>query len=94
VVTVLNQIYEEDFVGFSHGFRPGRSQHQAPVSSMDALWVYDIVAGFLQQWKDRLEKFGLELHPDKTRLIEFGREAGSSSSERRFVSDSLRSSVS
>ena len=23
VVTVLNQIYEEDFLGFSYGFRPG-----------------------------------------------------------------------
>jgi RNA-directed DNA polymerase len=33
VVTVLNQIYEEDFLGFSYGFRPGRSQHQA----LDAL---------------------------------------------------------
>ena len=186
VVTVLNQIYEEDFLGFSYGFRPGRSQHQA----LDALWVGimrkkvnwildadvqgffdnlshewlikfvehrvadrrilrlirkwlragvseegewsktevgtpqgsvaspllaniylhyvfdlwiehwrkhrasgdvivvryadDIVTGFehradaerfLQDWKDRLQKFGLELHPDKTRLIEFGRQA-------------------
>ena len=35
VVWVLNQIYEEDFVGFSYGFRPGRSQHNA----LDALWV-------------------------------------------------------
>jgi len=35
VVTVLNQIYEEDFVGFCYGFRPGRSQHDA----LDALWV-------------------------------------------------------
>jgi hypothetical protein len=35
IATVLNQIYEEDFVGFSYGFRPGRSQHQA----LDALWV-------------------------------------------------------
>jgi RNA-directed DNA polymerase len=33
VVAVLNQIYEEDFLGFSYGFRPGRSQHQA----LDAL---------------------------------------------------------
>jgi len=32
---VLNQIYEVDFVGFSYGFRPGRSQHRA----LDALWV-------------------------------------------------------
>ena len=30
---------------------------------------------FLQEWRERLQKFGLELHPDKTRLIEFGRFA-------------------
>ncbi len=35
VVWILNQIYEEDFVGFSYGFRPGRSQHNA----LDAIWV-------------------------------------------------------
>jgi RNA-directed DNA polymerase len=35
VATILNQIYEEDFRGFSYGFRPGRSQHQA----RDALYV-------------------------------------------------------
>jgi len=186
VVTILNQIYEEDFKGFSYGFRPKRSQHDG----LDALWVGimrkkvnwvldadirgffdaidhgwmmkfvehriadrrilrlirkwlragvseegkwtktevgtpqgavaspllanvylhysfdlwiehwrkhcatgdvivvryadDIVVGFehrheaerfLQEWRERMEKFGLELHPDKTRLIEFGREA-------------------
>src|SRR5215216_1313029 len=32
---VLNAIYEEDFLGFSYGFRPGRSQHDA----LDALIV-------------------------------------------------------
>ncbi len=47
VVTVLNAIYEEDFLGFSYGFRPGRSQHDA----LDALsvaidrtrvnWIFD-----------------------------------------------------
>ena len=53
VVTVLNEIYEEDFLGFSYGFRPGRSQHDA----LDALtvglrrkkvnWVLDLdVRGF------------------------------------------------
>jgi len=53
VVTVLNQIYEEDFLGFSYGFRPGKSQHDA----LDALavglrrkkvnWVLDLdVRGF------------------------------------------------
>jgi len=30
---------------------------------------------FLEEFKDRLAKFGLELHPEKTRLIEFGRFA-------------------
>lgn len=30
---------------------------------------------FLAQLKERFQKFGLELHPDKTRLIEFGRHA-------------------
>jgi len=186
VVTILNQIYEVDFLGFSYGFRPGRSPHQAldalnvgitrkrvnwildadirgffdHVShewslkfmahrvadnrilrlirkwltagvSEDGEWsetklgtpqgavisplianVYlhyvfdlwakvwrekvasgevlivryadDLVAGFqkradaerfLQEFRERLAKFGLELHPDKTRLIEFGRFA-------------------
>jgi group II intron reverse transcriptase/maturase len=35
VVEVLNPIWEEDFLDFSYGFRPGRSQHQA----LDALYV-------------------------------------------------------
>jgi len=53
VVKVLEAIYEEDFIGFSYGFRPGRSQHDA----LDALnagiyrrrvdWVLDAdVQGF------------------------------------------------
>ncbi len=186
VVKILNQIYEEDFRGFSYGFRPGRDPHQA----LDALnvgiqrkcanWILDadirgffdhmshewtmkflehriadkrllrlitkwLTAGvsedgewsevsigtpqgavispllaniylhyvfdlwidawrkahvdgdvlvvryaddfvmgfqnrsdaeqFLELLRERLAKFGLELHPDKTRLIEFGRHA-------------------
>ena len=35
VVEVLNAVYEEDFLGFWYGFRPGRSQHDA----LDALSV-------------------------------------------------------
>jgi hypothetical protein len=30
---------------------------------------------FLEDLRERLKKFGLELHPDKTRRIEFGRFA-------------------
>jgi RNA-directed DNA polymerase len=52
-VEVMNAIYETDFLGFSYGFRPGRSQHNA----LDALytglltrkvnWVLDIdIRGF------------------------------------------------
>ncbi len=32
---VMNAIYEEDFLGFSYGFRPGRSPHEA----LDALYA-------------------------------------------------------
>jgi RNA-directed DNA polymerase len=193
VAEVMQAIYEADFLGFSYGFRPGRSQHQA----LDALaygltkkkvnWVLDAdirgffdaidreqliqfvehrigdkrVVGLLhkwlhagvmeagqltesetgtaqgaaispllanvylhyaldlwaQQWRmrhargemiivryaddfvigfeykadgerfhaelaERLAKFKLELHPDKTRLIEFGRFAASNRAER------------
>ncbi|MGY8678536.1 group II intron reverse transcriptase/maturase [Bradyrhizobium sp. UFLA05-153] len=35
VAALLNAIYEEDFLGFSYGFRPGRGAHDA----MDALCV-------------------------------------------------------
>jgi group II intron reverse transcriptase/maturase len=193
VVTILNQICEVDFMGFSYGFRPGRSPHQALDAltvgiqrkkvnwildadvmgffdnlshewalkfiahrvadrrvlrlirkwlkagvSEDGQWsesnkgtpqgsvasplianVYmhylfdlwadvwrrkvakgdviivryadDLVMGFqhradaerfLREFKERLAKFGLELHPDKTRLIEFGRYAASDRKQR------------
>ena len=186
MVTILNEIYEEDFRGFSYGFRPGRSPHQALdalnvgirrkrvnyildadirgfFDNMDHEWTMkfiehrvadkrvlrlirkwltagvsedgqwsetkvgtpqgavvspllanaylhyifdlwaevwrekvakgdmivvryadDLVVGFqyraeaerfLKEFQERLAKFGLELHPEKTRLIEFGRFA-------------------
>jgi group II intron reverse transcriptase/maturase len=193
VVEVLNAIYEEDFLGFSYGFRPKRGQHDAldalavgitqtkvnwivevdvraffdTVSHEwlirfvehriadvrmirlirkwlkagvmdDGLWspseagtpqgavvsptlaniylhysfdlwaerwrhheahgnvIYvryadDIVAGFehqsdavrfLAELRERLETFALSLHPDKTRLIEFGRHAAADRAKR------------
>ena len=186
VVEVLNAIYEEDFLGFSYGFRPGRKPHDALdalavgldrkkvnwvldadicdfFSRLDHVWIEkflehriadkrvlrlirkwlnagviedgnwsetiegspqgasvspllanvylhyvfdrwarqwrrrhargdviivrfadDLVAGFehlgdakrfLADLRERFAKFGLELHPEKTRLIEFGRFA-------------------
>jgi RNA-directed DNA polymerase len=65
VVQVLNQIWEEDFLDFSYGFRPGRSQHDA----LDALYVgisskkvnyvldLDIRSFFDKVGHDHLEKF-------------------------------------
>ena len=47
VVEVLNAIYEEDFLGFSYGFRPGRSQHDAldalaaAITHMKVNWILD-----------------------------------------------------
>ena len=32
---MLNGIYETDFLGFSYGYRPGKSQHKA----LDALYT-------------------------------------------------------
>jgi RNA-directed DNA polymerase len=65
VVEVLNAIYEEDFLGFSYGFRPGRGSHDA----LDALatgivkkkvnWVLDadIRDFFTSLDQDWLQKF-------------------------------------
>lgn len=65
IVQVLNAIYEEDFLGLSYGFRPGRSQHDA----LDALvtgigktkvnWILDAdIRSFFdmvsQEWLIRL----------------------------------------
>src|ERR1700691_892094 len=45
---VLNTIYEEDFLGFSYGFRPKRSQHDAldalvvGISSTKVNWILEV----------------------------------------------------
>ena len=47
VVKVLSTIYEEDFLGFSYGFRPGCSQHDAldaltvGIKSQKVRWILD-----------------------------------------------------
>jgi RNA-directed DNA polymerase len=52
-VEVLNAIYETDFLGFSYGFRPGRSPHRALQALTDGMmtrkvnWVLDLdIRGF------------------------------------------------
>ena len=60
-VAVLNAIYEEDFLGFSYGFRPGRGQHDAldalsvAISGTPVNWILDAdIRGFFdglsQDW--------------------------------------------
>jgi len=61
VVVVLNAIYEEDFLGFSYGFRPGRGQHDAldalsvAISATPVNWILDadirsFFDGLSQDW--------------------------------------------
>jgi len=61
VVTVLNAIYEEDFLGLSYGFRPARGQHDAldalsvAISHTRVNWILDAdIKGFFdnvnQEW--------------------------------------------
>ena len=58
--------------------------HHAHGDVIIVRWADDFVVGFedeqdarqfLAELRERFAKFGLELHPDKTRLIEFGRHA-------------------
>jgi group II intron reverse transcriptase/maturase len=83
---VLSQIWEEDFQGFSYGFRPGRGQHDA----LDALWVgivrkkvgwimdLDIRSFFDKLQHDRLVRFVEQRIGDRrvVRLIQKWLRAG------------------
>jgi len=65
-------------------------KHRAQGDVIVVRYADDFVMGFqhrleaercLQELRERLGKFGLELHPEKTRLIEFGRFAAERRSE-------------
>jgi len=66
-------------------------KHHARGDAIVVRYSDDIVMGFeqrndaerfLQEWKARMRKFGLELHPDKTRVVEFGRYAAENRKQR------------
>ncbi len=76
VATVLNQIYEVDFLGFSYGFRPGRGQHDA----LDALatgflvrkvnWILDAdISGFFDSLSQECLMDFLKLRVADRRLL-------------------------
>lgn len=86
VRTVLQCIYEEDFIGFSYGFRPQRSQHQAldalyvAITEMRVNWILDTdIEGFFDNIdRDWLVKFIEHRVGDKriVRLIQKWLNAG------------------
>ena len=59
VTEVLNAIYEQDFLGFSYGFRPGRSAHRAldmlsiGLTARKVSWVFD---ADIQHFFDTLDR--------------------------------------
>lgn len=63
LASVLSAVYEQDFLGFSYGFRPGRSQHDALDALMAALhsrkvnWILDCG---LQSFFDSIEHEWME----------------------------------
>jgi RNA-directed DNA polymerase len=86
VAEVLSAIYEADFLGFSYGFRPGRSPHQALASLHKALmtqkvnWVLDAdIRRFFDsvdhEWMLRMVAHRIA-DPRVLRLIELWLKAG------------------
>jgi group II intron reverse transcriptase/maturase len=65
---------------WAHHFRTRKARGQVIVVRYADDFVvgfqhHEEAAQFLDELRDRLRRFGLELHPDKTRLVEFGRFA-------------------
>src|SRR6202163_2715511 len=54
--TLLNAIYEEDFLGFSYGFRPGRGTHDALCVGIDSRKVNFILDADIRSFFDEVSK--------------------------------------
>jgi retron-type reverse transcriptase len=85
-LAVLNAIYEEDFLGFSYGFRPKRSQHNAldalivGISRKKVNYIFDAdIQSFCdsvsQEWLVRFLRHRIN-DPRMIRLIQKWRKAG------------------
>jgi group II intron reverse transcriptase/maturase len=86
VAGVLNAIYEEDFLGFSYGFRPQRNQHDALDALMVGItttrvnWILEVdIRGFFDEvnrdWLGRFLKHRI-VDPRILRLIQKWLKAG------------------
>lgn len=95
LIWVLNAIYEEEFLGFSYGFRPKRSQHDAldaiyiAITQKKVSWVLDAdIKGFFDNLNhDWLMKFIGHKIKDKRiqRLIESALRAGIKEADGRKI---------
>ena len=56
VEQILNPIYESEFYGFSYGFRPGRSAHDALAYAVDRRKVSWIVEVDIRQYFDSIDR--------------------------------------
>ena len=56
VVTLLNAIYEEDFLGFSYGFRPGRGAHDALAVGITSTKVSHILDADIRSFFDAVSQ--------------------------------------
>ena len=70
VVMLLEPIYEQDFYNCSFGFRKQRSAHDALQSLRGNIMREDCSRVEVVLPK-RFERFGLKLHPEKTRRVDF-----------------------
>ena len=97
IVQVLNAIYEVDFLGFSYGFRPGRSQHDALDALATALYIKKVnyvldadIRGFYdsldQRWLKRFIEHRIA-DPRVQRLIQKWMNAGVMEAGSYSVSD-------
>src|SRR5438445_497900 len=85
---------EEDFLGFSYGFRPKRGQHDALDALITGFELDKDARRYQEAMCDRLREFSLSLHPEKTRLIEFGRFAVERRAHRPSCSRTTRRTMS
>jgi hypothetical protein len=79
---VLNAIYEEDFLGFSYGFRPGRGQHDAldalvvGITSTKVNWILDAdIQSFLRVKPEGMLRHGQPGMADPVRGAPYRRPA-------------------
>ncbi len=78
IVMLMEPIYEQDFMDCLFGFRSGRSAHGALAAIREAIVMRcargaldDDAERVLEVLGRRMGKYGLELHANKTRVVDF-----------------------